>query len=78
MTPCLIKAFKKPQPKHVIRWVAYTCTCGFMFGWHVHEKASLHFTVPLAAVEMNSFDNAKHFFLLSIGMILKTTFFLLL
>jgi alpha-1,3-glucosyltransferase len=49
-----------------------------MFGWHVHEKASLHFTVPLAAVEMNSFDDAKHFFLLSVGMILKTTFFLLL
>lgn len=49
-----------------------------MFGWHVHEKASLHFTVPLAAVAMNSLDDAKHIFLLSIGMMLKTVSFLLL
>ncbi|KAJ4799872.1 hypothetical protein LUZ62_051118 [Rhynchospora pubera] len=66
MSPCLVKAFKNPQPRHVVRWVAYTCTCGFMFGWHVHEKASLHFTIPLALVATNSLDDAKHFFLLSI------------
>ncbi|XP_072957766.1 dolichyl pyrophosphate Glc1Man9GlcNAc2 alpha-1,3-glucosyltransferase [Typha angustifolia] len=66
MSPCLIKAFLKPQPRHIIRWVAYACTCGFIFGWHVHEKASLHFTIPLGVIAMNSLDDARHYFLLSI------------
>ncbi|XP_074565418.1 dolichyl pyrophosphate Glc1Man9GlcNAc2 alpha-1,3-glucosyltransferase [Curcuma longa] len=66
MSPCLIKAFQKPQAKHLIRWVAYAFTCGFMFGWHVHEKASLHFTIPLAIISMDSLDDARHYFLLSI------------
>lgn len=66
MSPCLIKAFMKPQPKHIIRWVAYAYTCGFMFGWHVHEKASLHFTIPLGIVAMESLNDARHYFLLSI------------
>lgn len=68
MTPCLVKAFSNPQPRHIIRWVSYACTCGFMFGWHVHEKASLHFTLPLALIAMDSLDDARHYFLLSIGM----------
>ncbi|XP_066328257.1 dolichyl pyrophosphate Glc1Man9GlcNAc2 alpha-1,3-glucosyltransferase-like [Miscanthus floridulus] len=66
MAPCLIKAFSNPQPKHIIRWVSYACTCGFMFGWHVHEKASLHFTIPLALIAMDSLSDARHYFLLSI------------
>ncbi|KAL5666154.1 hypothetical protein ACJX0J_026262, partial [Zea mays] len=66
MAPCLIKAFSNPQPKHIIRWVSYACTCGFMFGWHVHEKASLHFTIPLALIAMDSLNDARHYFLLSI------------
>jgi len=68
MAPCLIKAFSNPQPKHIIRWVSYACTCGFMFGWHVHEKASLHFTIPLALISMDSLNDARHYFLLSICM----------
>ncbi|CAN6274883.1 unnamed protein product [Urochloa humidicola] len=67
MTPCLVKAFSNPQPKHIIRWLSYACTCGFMFGWHVHEKASLHFTIPLALIAMDSVNDARHYFLLSIG-----------
>ncbi|KAM3242952.1 hypothetical protein ACQJBY_055130 [Aegilops geniculata] len=66
MTPCLVKAFANPQSKHIIRWVAYACSCGFMFGWHVHEKASLHFTIPLALIAMDSLDDVRHYFLLSI------------
>ncbi|URE00499.1 ALG6, ALG8 glycosyltransferase family [Musa troglodytarum] len=66
MSPCLIKAFQKPQPKHITRWVAYAFTCGFMFGWHVHEKASLHFTIPLALISVDNLDDARHYFLLSI------------
>ncbi|XP_006647705.2 probable dolichyl pyrophosphate Glc1Man9GlcNAc2 alpha-1,3-glucosyltransferase [Oryza brachyantha] len=66
MSPCLMKAFSNPQPRHIIRWVSYATTCGFMFGWHVHEKASLHFTIPLALIAMDSWEDAKHYFVLSI------------
>ncbi|CAL5401371.1 unnamed protein product [Camellia sinensis] len=64
--PCLIKAWKNPQPKMITRWVAYAYTCGFLFGWHVHEKASLHFVIPLAIVAIQSMEDARHYFLLSI------------
>ncbi|KAK8950528.1 putative dolichyl pyrophosphate Glc1Man9GlcNAc2 alpha-1,3-glucosyltransferase [Platanthera guangdongensis] len=66
LTPCLIRAFANPQPKHFIRWAAYTFTCGFMFGWHVHEKASLHITIPLGIIAMDSLGDARHYFILSI------------
>uniref|UniRef100_A0A2P2IVY9 Alpha-1,3-glucosyltransferase n=1 Tax=Rhizophora mucronata TaxID=61149 RepID=A0A2P2IVY9_RHIMU len=64
--PALIKAWKNPQPTLVARWLSYAYTCGFMFGWHVHEKASLHFVILLAMVAVNSLEDARHFFLLSI------------
>lgn len=70
ISPCLIKAWKNPQPKMISRWVAYAYSCGFMFGWHVHEKASLHFLVPLAVVAVESIEDAHHYFMLSIGMVL--------
>ncbi|KAL9245224.1 hypothetical protein vseg_018900 [Gypsophila vaccaria] len=66
MSPCLLKAWKNPQPNKIARWIAYAYTCGFLFGWHVHEKASLHFVIPLALVAMESSGDAKHYFLLSI------------
>ncbi|KAK1307108.1 putative dolichyl pyrophosphate Glc1Man9GlcNAc2 alpha-1,3-glucosyltransferase [Acorus calamus] len=66
ISPCLWKAWRNPQPKHIIRWVAYAYTCGFLFGWHVHEKASLHFVIPLGLVAINSLEDARHYFVLSI------------
>lgn len=66
LLPCLIKAWTNPQPRLIARWIAYAYTCGFLFGWHVHEKASLHFVIPLAIVAVESLDDAKHYFLLSI------------
>ncbi|PIA55974.1 hypothetical protein AQUCO_00700352v1 [Aquilegia coerulea] len=66
MSPCLIKAWKEPRREHITRWIAYAYTCGFLFGWHVHEKASLHFVIPLAVVAVQSMEDARHFFLLSI------------
>lgn len=67
LSPCLIKAWKDPQPRMIVRWVAYAYLCGFLFGWHVHEKASLHFVVPLAIVAVQSMEDGRHYFLLSIG-----------
>ncbi|KAJ9549275.1 hypothetical protein OSB04_021818 [Centaurea solstitialis] len=66
ISPCLVKAWRNPQPKMIIRWVAYAYSCGFLFGWHVHEKASLHFVVPLAVVAVESIEDARHYFILSI------------
>lgn len=66
LSPCLIKAWRGPQPRMIARWVSYAYTCGFLFGWHVHEKASLHFVIPLATVAVQNSDNARHYFLLSI------------
>lgn len=67
LSPCLVKAWRNPQPRTITRWVAYAYMCGFLFGWHVHEKASLHFVIPLAIVAVQSIDDARHFFILSIG-----------
>ncbi|WVY95659.1 hypothetical protein V8G54_027810 [Vigna mungo] len=66
LSPCLFKAWKNPQPQMISRWVAYAYTCGFLFGWHVHEKASLHFVIPLAIVAPQTPEDARHYFLLSI------------
>ncbi|KAK6143012.1 hypothetical protein DH2020_023360 [Rehmannia glutinosa] len=66
ISPCLVKAWRNPQPRMVSRWVSYAYTCGFLFGWHVHEKASLHFVIPLATTSLKSVDDAKHYFILSI------------
>lgn len=66
LTPCLIMVWKAPRQRLITRWVAYAYTCGFVFGWHVHEKASLHFVIPLAVVAVQGLEDARHFFLLSI------------
>ena len=47
--------------------VAYAYYCGFMFGWHVHEKACLHFLIPLSLVAVKSLKSAQELFFLSIG-----------
>ncbi|KAG9452482.1 hypothetical protein H6P81_005386 [Aristolochia fimbriata] len=64
--PGLVKAWRDPQPRQIVRLVAYAYTCGFLFGWHVHEKASLHFVTLLAIVATRSLEDAKHYFLISI------------
>lgn len=43
-----------------------------MFGWHVHEKASLHFVIPFAIISLKSVEDAKHYFYLSVGNSLLT------
>ncbi|CAL0324874.1 unnamed protein product [Lupinus luteus] len=66
LSPCLLKAWKNPQPRRISRWIVYAYTCGFLFGWHVHEKASLHFVIPLSIVAAQTPEDARHYFLLSI------------
>ncbi|KAK4744249.1 hypothetical protein SAY87_010561 [Trapa incisa] len=66
LSPSLINVWSKPQPKSFSRWVAFAYTCGFLFGWHVHEKASLHFVIPLTVLAVQNLEDAMHYFLLSI------------
>ncbi|KAL8129828.1 hypothetical protein V2J09_018983 [Rumex salicifolius] len=65
ISPILYKAWRNPKPAKTAKWIAYAYTCGFLFGWHVHEKASLHFVIPLAIVAANSAADAKHYFILA-------------
>ncbi|XP_010691987.2 probable dolichyl pyrophosphate Glc1Man9GlcNAc2 alpha-1,3-glucosyltransferase [Beta vulgaris subsp. vulgaris] len=66
ISPCLFKAWKNPQPRKIARWIAYAYSCGFIFGWHVHEKATLHFLIPMAVTAIDSISDARHYFLLSV------------
>lgn len=66
MVPCLVQAWRSPSPKGFIRWVSYIFTCGFMFGWHVHEKASLHMVIPFSVVAVERVEDARTFLFLSI------------
>lgn len=66
ISPCLFKSWKNPQPRKIARWISYAYSCGFLFGWHVHEKATLHFVIPLAINAVDSINDAHHYFLLSI------------
>lgn len=65
MAPCLVQAWRRPSPKSFIRWLTYAFTCGFMFGWHVHEKASLHMVIPFSVVAMERVEDARTFLFLS-------------
>ena len=45
MSPALVKAWVRPEKESVLRSLGYINLCGFCFGFHVHEKAVLHFTL---------------------------------
>ncbi|MCO5584588.1 hypothetical protein L7F22_038519 [Adiantum nelumboides] len=65
MLPCLVKLWKKPHKENLPICVAYAYTCGYIFGWHVHEKAALHFVIPLALAAITSVEIAKEFLFVS-------------
>ncbi|CAG9464091.1 unnamed protein product [Pedinophyceae sp. YPF-701] len=50
MTPALVALWRDPQPKRFLRCVTYCMMCSFMLGYHVHEKAALMVSVPLAVI----------------------------
>ncbi|KAL2629157.1 hypothetical protein R1flu_013843 [Riccia fluitans] len=61
MLPCLVRIWRRPRRSEVVQWVVYAYTCGYVFGWHVHEKAALHFVVPLSLLIADSVDAAGDF-----------------
>ena len=41
MAPALMRLWRRPRPSEFADAAAYACLCGFVFGYHVHEKAIL-------------------------------------
>eukprot|EP00899_Mesostigma_viride_P007196 jgi/Mesvir1/16478/Mv10036-RA.2 len=53
--------------RRLVRAVAYCYLAGFVFGWHVHEKACLMFTLPFALLATGGRRPASLHLLLSTG-----------
>lgn len=57
MAPCLVALWRAPGHQAlamVAPAIAYASLCGFMFGYHVHEKAALTVEIPMALVAVRS------------------------
>lgn len=65
MLPCLAVLWRRPQPHLFLPAAAYASLCSFMFGYHVHEKAILTVTIPLALQAVQFRADARVFFVLS-------------
>jgi alpha-1,3-glucosyltransferase len=57
MTPCLMVLWRQPKLALLQRASAYAALCGFLFGYHVHEKAAISAVVLLALDAGTSFAN---------------------
>lgn len=65
MLPALLMLFRRPSPALFFSTLMYCLLCSFMCGWHVHEKAILMVTVPLALSALESLSEARTFVFLS-------------
>lgn len=68
MLPCLVALWRAPRQQAGAMLgpaIAYANLCGFMFGYHVHEKAALTVEVPLALAAVGSSDWGQLYVLFS-------------
>lgn len=68
MVPCLVALWRAPQQRAlsmIAPAIAYANLCGFMFGYHVHEKAALTVEIPMALAAVHSSGWAQQYVLLS-------------
>lgn len=65
MLPCLFSLWRNPKPESFLPAVVYASLCSFMFGYHVHEKAILMVTIPMAMAAAVSRQDARQYFVLS-------------
>ena len=63
LLPCLFSLWQNPKPESFLPATIYACLCSFMFGYHVHEKAILMVTIPMALTAADSQAHARHYFL---------------
>jgi hypothetical protein len=59
MLPCLVSLWKRPGRARLVRACAYAALCGFMFGFHVHEKASLTFVLLMGLEVFKSVHSSR-------------------
>lgn len=68
MLPVLRVVWNAPHPRLFVSALAYCSICSFMLGWHVHEKAVLMATIPLALIAFDSIATARtYFFVATVG-----------
>jgi alpha-1,3-glucosyltransferase len=65
LLPCLRSIWRRPAAGRLPAAVAYAALCGFVFGYHVHEKAVLVALVPLGMAALRSPARAADFLLLA-------------
>ena len=65
LMPCLIDLWQNPEPSSFLPAAVYASLCSFVFGYHVHEKAILMVTIPMALEAIESQPKAQHYFVLS-------------
>lgn len=65
MLPCLFSLWQNPKPDSFLSAAVYASLCSFMFGYHVHEKAILMVTIPMAMAAADSQQSARQYFVLS-------------
>lgn len=68
LVPCLVAMWKAPRREAlglIAPAIAYANLCGFMFGYHVHEKAALTVEIPMALVAVRSSEWGQQYVLLS-------------
>eukprot|EP00195_Chlamydomonas_chlamydogama_P007494 CAMPEP_0202906896 /NCGR_PEP_ID=MMETSP1392-20130828/40643_1 /ASSEMBLY_ACC=CAM_ASM_000868 /TAXON_ID=225041 /ORGANISM="Chlamydomonas chlamydogama, Strain SAG 11-48b" /LENGTH=229 /DNA_ID=CAMNT_0049595579 /DNA_START=8 /DNA_END=697 /DNA_ORIENTATION=- len=69
LLPCLLSLSRRPTPQRFAAAVTYSYLSGFMFGYHVHEKAALMALVPMALCAVSpgpkSTQHAADFLLLA-------------
>ena len=56
---------KRGDSVHFLRAVILCSFCSYVFGWHVHEKAILLVTIPLAVSSVVSPSEANNFTILN-------------
>lgn len=68
ITPCCAKLWRCPgNPLHFVRCLVVCALSGFIFGWHVHEKAILTAVIPLCLTAVIWKKEAQIFVLLSVA-----------
>ena len=65
MTPALLRVWDRPHPRAFLSCLVFCTLTSVMFGYHVHEKASLMGLIPLTMVCCDSAKDARLYVLLS-------------